>query len=386
MNESWRLGSLDPWKEDVGEVSDTVKEMVYQYGENETATSLPHVVAQLPMRPTVMGTDSPHQTGDHTPYDILTRAPLYSMTSHFTRVDPHAPKRGVHRHLGAPTLFCTSGKGWELNDDEEYLFEQYDMLVVPPYTVHQHGGDEDLGCVIYVPETGRIGYTLGSLGGREQHKLGEKPSFPDGTEPLYGDNGELKGYRIKKGVLGIPEDIEVVLGPDPEMDAVFVARRSAKSYEGEPETTYDRYLKMLYDEAEYCRKVAHVVRFADEPWELTRQGKLKWVVHPSTECAAKDKWIYFQELPPESRSGLHRHAAEELILVLEGRGYDVHEDERWNWEMGDLIAIPAMMKHQHFSLGERVLTLHSMPRTYTNLGLGGIEQIADCPEWVMEHA
>src|SRR5262249_48320137 len=35
---------------------------------------------------------------------------------------------------------------------------------------------------------------------------------------------------------------------------------------------------------------------------------------------------YMQIIPPGSRSGKHRHLAEECLYVLEGRGYDLHQD------------------------------------------------------------
>ncbi|MBI2986344.1 MAG: cupin domain-containing protein [Deltaproteobacteria bacterium] len=374
---------LEPWRE-VQEVSDRLKRFVYQDQEDFLARSLPHVVKQLPMKPTVMGMDSPHQTGHHVCYDMLTRGPLYGMTSHFTRVAPNAPVRGVHRHIRAPALFCINGKGWEWNDGETYLFETYDLLIIPPYTMHQHGSDKEIGCTIYVPETGRMGHLLGLMY-REQHKLSEKPTFPEGTEPIYGDEGKLLGYRIKKGVLGITKDIEVILGTEPNREATFQARRSARGWKAPVEDTNDRYLKLMHDEAEFCRKVDHVARDAEEPWEWTRQGKLKWMVHPDTETATNGVWIYFHEIPTGSRSGKHRHVSEELILVLEGHGYDLHDGERWDWEQGDLICVPSMTVHQHFNLGEdRALLLSSMPSFYMNLGLGGIEQLEDAPEFMQE--
>ena len=370
---------LEPWRE-VQPVSDQVKRYVYQRQEDSRAGSLPHVLKQLPMKPTVMGMDSPHQTGDHVCYDMLTRGPLYCMTSHFTRVAPQAPVRGVHRHIGAPSLFCITGKGWEWNDGETYLFETFDLLIVPPYTMHQHGGDKEIGCTIYVPETGRIGNLLG-LTWREQHKLSEKPTFPEGTEPIHNEEGKLIGYRIKKGVLGITKDIEVILGTEPNRAATFNARLSATEWTVPVENTYDRYLKLHSDESLFCRKVDHVAREAESPWEWTRQGKLKWLVDPSTETATNHAWIYFQEIPPGSRSGQHRHLSEELILVLEGRGYDIHDGERWDWEQGDLICVPTMTAHQHFNLGSsRALLLSAAPSVYAHFGLGGIEQFEDAPE------
>src|SRR5581483_2919362 len=102
---------------------------------------------------------------------------------------------------------------------------RFDLLVVPPYTIHQHGGDSDLGCQIYVPQS-RMIETLGLMV-RGQHMSSEKPSIPEGTEPLRNAGGVLIGYRIKKGVLGITEDVDVLLGAEPNVESAFEARRQA---------------------------------------------------------------------------------------------------------------------------------------------------------------
>jgi quercetin dioxygenase-like cupin family protein len=374
---------LEPWKQDHSRFPDGVKRLVYQNMEEARARSLPHVLEQLPMKPTVQGMDSPHQNGDHVAYEMLTRGPHYLLTSHFTSIAPGAPVRGVHRHISAPTLFCLAGRGWERNDDVLYTFEEHDLLIVPPYTVHQHGGDDEVQAEIYVPETGRVHHLMG-LTWREQHKLSEKPTFPEGTKPLY-SNGELIGYRILRGVLGITEDIDVILGAEPKREAAFRARRASGAWEGAVENTYDRYVKLMHDEAEFCRTVDHVVRAAEQEWELTPQGLLKWLVHPNTVTASKQKWIYLQEIPGGSRSGRHRHVAEELLLVIAGKGYDIHDGERWDWKQGDLICVPTMTDHQHFNTGdEPALLLSSTPSHYTYLGLGGIEQLDTAPEYDAE--
>jgi quercetin dioxygenase-like cupin family protein len=312
------------------------------------------------------------------------------MTSHFTRILPGAPVRGMHRHLSAPALFCLGGKGWELNDESVYDFEDLDLLIVPPYTVHQHGGDEDGQCDIFVPETGRAHHVLG-LTWREQMKLSEKPTYPQGTEPLY-DGEELVGYRIKKGVLGIEEDFDVMLGNEPERSAMFAVRqRKPGTFEpvvaGEPANTYDRYVRLLDDEVAFCQQVDHVVRFKETPWEWTPQGKLKWLVHPHTPTPANQRLIYLQEIPEQSRSGRHRHVAEELVLVLRGTGYDLHDGRRWDWKAGDMICVPTMTDHQHFNTGkEPALLMSTTPAHYSFVGLGGIEQIEDAPEYEGEEA
>jgi quercetin dioxygenase-like cupin family protein len=373
------MSYIEPWQ-DQSTVPDQLKRLLFQSTEDRKAHSLPHVLKPLPSKQTVMGKGSPHQTGDLTCYDILTRGPLYCFASHIIDIAPHVPVRGIHRHIAAPTIFCLKGKGWEMNDGVTYQFETHDMVCFAPYSVHQHGGDAEVGCMMISLAT-RLFHTFGLMW-REQHKMTEKPTFPDGTEPLYDAEGKLKGYRIKRGVLGIAEDIEVVVGPEPKLEEVFQARQRSTPSEAPATDTYDRYLKLYHDEVSYLRRVDHVVHDNKEAWEWTPQGKLKWFVHPAIETGGRQVWAYLQEIPPRSRSGKHVHVAEEQILVIEGCGYDVHDGARSNWEAGDFICVPRMTEHQHFNSGDsRVLLLSAMPSPFTDVGLGGIEHLEDAPEY-----
>jgi gentisate 1,2-dioxygenase len=75
--------------------------------------------------------------------------------------------------------------------------------------------------------------------------------------------------------------------------------------------------------------------------------------------------------------------SEEQIFIINGNGYDIHDGQRWNWQKGDLINIPAMVEHQHFNSDpdNPVLLMVSMPSMCADLGVGGIEQIEDAPEY-----
>ncbi|HWH78256.1 MAG TPA: cupin domain-containing protein [Candidatus Binatus sp.] len=373
MQERW------PWEDEGSRESGDP--LAHQRHEANVKERMARVVKLLPVQGTVMGSSSPHQTGDIVCYDILKRAPVYDLTSHFSAIEPKAPTRGAHRHISAPTLFCLSGRGWEVNDGKTYSFGTYDMLVVPPFTIHQHGGDEATGAEIFVPQS-RL-FSLLGLTKREQIKFGDQPTFPKDTEPLHDERGKLIGYRIKKGVLGIKEDIDVMLGADQKTEVVFRARKEAAPWDRPIENIYDRYLKLFHDESVFCNEVSHVIAFEDQPWEWCRQGRLKWFTHPEINSAARRVWLYMQEIPPASRSGKHRHMTEEQVLIIDGQGYDVHDGSRWNWERGDLVSIPAMTEHQHFNLdpNKPVLLLSSMPSVGVGLGLGGIEQMEDAPEF-----
>ena len=89
-----------------------------------------------------------------------------------------------------------------------------------------------------------------------------------------------------------------------------------------------------------------------------------------------------QEISPKERSGEHRHIFEELLLVVKGRGYDLHEGTQHRWAEGDLICVPPMIVHQHVNDGKEAAQLVSVwPQQPGHELLGGIEQISNASDW-----
>jgi gentisate 1,2-dioxygenase len=145
------------------------------------------------------------------------------------------------------------------------------------------------------------------------------------------------------------------------------------------------------------RKILHP---EDMPWEMSRQGLLKHLLNEQMNTRMETVDAYMQIIPPGSRSGRHRHLAEECLYVVEGRGYDLHQDcdveitdtyhwkpqaevKRWEWEAGDVIYIPPNTIHQHFNAsGDKPVRLISaINRIYKYCGLNDLEQIEDAPEY-----
>lgn len=136
------------------------------------------------------------------------------------------------------------------------------------------------------------------------------------------------------------------------------------------------------------------------PWEMSPQGLLKHLINEQMNTRMETVDAYMQVIPPGSRSGKHRHLAEECLYVLEGRGYDLHQDcdveitddyhwipqeeiKRFEWEAGDVIYVPPNTIHQHFNGdGERPARLISTTnRIFKQCGLNDLEQIEDAPEY-----
>ena len=158
----------------------------------------------------------------------------------------------------------------------------------------------------------------------------------------------------------------------------------------------------LRDRQRERRKTAvQVVRLSELPLESNEQGLMRWYLHPSiTDTVLSTLSIYRQDIPPGSRSGKHRHLAEECLYVVEGRGYDLHQDcdveitdtytwkpqdeiKRFEWEAGDVIYIPPCTIHQHFNAdpAHPARLISCINRIYKNSGLNDLEQLENAPEY-----
>jgi quercetin dioxygenase-like cupin family protein len=147
----------------------------------------------------------------------------------------------------------------------------------------------------------------------------------------------------------------------------------------------------------YRKKIVH----PDEmPWEMSRQGLLKHLLNEQMNTRMETVDAYMQVIPPGSRSGKHRHLAEECLYVVEGFGYDLHQDcdveitdayewrpqaeiKRYEWEAGDVIYVPPCTIHQHFNgdLTRPARLISCINRIYKNSGLNDLTQIEDAPEY-----
>ena len=143
-----------------------------------------------------------------------------------------------------------------------------------------------------------------------------------------------------------------------------------------------------------------VVHPEEMPWEMSRQGLLKHILNEQMNTRMETVDAYMQIIPPGSRSGKHRHLAEECLYVLEGRGYDLHQDcdveitdtyqwkpqaevKRYEWEAGDVIYIPPNTIHQHFNADpdRPVRLISAINRVYKNSGLNDLTQLEDAHEY-----
>jgi quercetin dioxygenase-like cupin family protein len=166
----------------------------------------------------------------------------------------------------------------------------------------------------------------------------------------------------------------------------------------------DWYERLLKDAAERPERNAgrrRLVKPWEMPWELSVHGLLKHMVNEEMNTLAESIDIYMQVIPGGSRSGKHRHFAEEAFYVVEGSGYDLHwdcdvdahddgwhwivpdEPQRFEWKAGDVVYIPPGSMHQHFngSSDKPCRIVSATNRIYKWAGLNNLEQFENAPEY-----
>ena len=58
----------------------------------------------------------------------------------------------------------------------------------------------------------------------------------------------------------------------------------------------------------------------------------------------------------------HGHQNEALFYILEGRGYEIHDGQRYDWSAGDLVLVHTDSVHRHYNpYDERATALVMMP-------------------------
>ena len=166
----------------------------------------------------------------------------------------------------------------------------------------------------------------------------------------------------------------------------------------------EKFYQALLDDAQSAparnAKRKKIIHPHEMPWEMSRQGLLKHLINEAMNTRMETVDAYMQVIPPGSRSGKHRHLAEECLYVLEGQGYDLHQDcdveitdtyhwtpqdevKRFDWEAGDVIYVPPNTIHQHFnaSADRSVRLISVINRIFKASGLNDLEQLEDAPEY-----
>ena len=125
-----------------------------------------------------------------------------------------------------------------------------------------------------------------------------------------------------------------------------------------------------------------VVKFDEVPWVQNAQAfqksytgpdiKGRLTQHPVCSFTLREQTIF-----PGATSGKHRHYPEAIFYVVEGEGYEIHDDVKYPWEAGDIMCVPTYCVHQHFNptSDQHARLFFSVPLAFELMGIFQIEQV-----------
>ncbi len=100
-----------------------------------------------------------------------------------------------------------------------------------------------------------------------------------------------------------------------------------------------------------------------------------WRIGPGDEpFLTQTLQVHFVRLPPNTANHGHGHQNEAAFYILEGRGYEIHDDKRYDWSKGDLVLVHTDSVHRHYNPYDEQATALVMKAKCAWMYLGLIQQ------------
>lgn len=75
----------------------------------------------------------------------------------------------------------------------------------------------------------------------------------------------------------------------------------------------------------------------------------KNIINPQNTAITQTIETHIDVLAPGSYGQKHGHMNSAVFYILEGKGYDIHDGVRYDWEAGDACIVENACVHQHFN-------------------------------------
>jgi gentisate 1,2-dioxygenase len=153
---------------------------------------------------------------------------------------------------------------------------------------------------------------------------------------------------------------------------------------------WEEILALRDRQREQTRNGIQVIKQSELPQEASRQGLMRWYLHPSIKDTALSVLLFFQqEIPPGSRSGRLKFQGGQVMMILEGQGYTVIDGVKHPWKAGDVVNLPLRSNGiivQHFNSDPvkpaKFVAAEPNWLECTTVDRGcGFEQMEDAPEY-----
>jgi mannose-6-phosphate isomerase-like protein (cupin superfamily) len=129
---------------------------------------------------------------------------------------------------------------------------------------------------------------------------------------------------------------------EPKEEAVWERWTKKRVFVRALEGTYGELVQELFTQP-------RVYRSKDWKWKGGPQNFGKKIINPQSVKVAQSIETHIDVYAPGGHGQKHGHMNSAVFLVLKGRGHDVHDGKRLDWEAGDALIVENGCVHQHFS-------------------------------------
>ncbi len=153
---------------------------------------------------------------------------------------------------------------------------------------------------------------------------------------------------------------------------------------------WDELLAIRDEQRENRKNGLQVIKGKDLPQEVNRMGLFKWYMHPNIKDTILTTHMFWeQEIPPGSRSGRLKFQGEQVMYIIEGKGYTLIDGVKHHWKKGDVVNLPLrkpgiVVQHFNEDPNNPAKFVAAEPNFIhtTSVDRGsGFEQIEDAPEY-----
>jgi quercetin dioxygenase-like cupin family protein len=120
----------------------------------------------------------------------------------------------------------------------------------------------------------------------------------------------------------------------------------------------------LKDELKRLRSLPRVIRGKEMRFQDGPQSFSKHFVEP-VDGMTQTLHIHLEEYAPGGRTQKHGHVNEAAFYILDGKGYEIHDGVRYDWQAGDVAIVHNNCVHQHFNASRdkpaRALVIKTKP-------------------------
>src|SRR3954470_19432695 len=153
---------------------------------------------------------------------------------------------------------------------------------------------------------------------------------------------------------------------------------------------WDALLKMRDRQREQVKNGIQVIKEAELPLEVSRQGLMRWYLHPEIKDTCLSVLLFYQqEIPPGSRSAGLKFQGGQVMMITEGRGYTMIDGVKHPWRQADVVTLPLradgiIVQHFNTDPNEPAKFVATEPNWLEGVSVDrgcGFEQLEDAPEY-----